>query len=74
MKRLLIISIELLIVFSIHFSCKKQTIIEYKVVRVENKGTLPCKYILRSSDGDEIEKWDICGKYKQSEVVLRVVE
>jgi len=56
------------------FGCKKQSITEYKVIRIERGTSLPCKYILRSDSGQEVEKWDFCGKYKQGQVVLRVVE
>jgi hypothetical protein len=79
MKRARYISIFLLslialVVILLLTGCKKQSITEYKVVRIDRGTSLPCKYILRSDSGKELEKYDFCGKYKQGQVVLRVVE
>jgi hypothetical protein len=56
-------------------SCqKKQTIIEYKVDMVERPNTYACRYTLTAIGREPIIMWDICGKYKYNDVVLRVIE
>jgi uncharacterized lipoprotein YajG len=53
---------------------KKQTIIEYKVAMIEKPNTFACKYTLTAKDREPITMFDICGKFKSGDVVLRVIE
>jgi len=73
MKRLLIISIELLIVFTIHFSCKKNDETPYIVTGVySTNGGFGCRYEASAKGHPPISFVDECRKYKSGDVIFKV--
>ncbi len=57
------------------FGCKKETIVEYRIYKINRPG-YACKYYAQANGKSENEVTVIaeCGKYKVGDVILREIE